>query len=128
MTKREVRKDMILLDWMDEWRIVEVLAESDSSVWVKPRFSDEGLVRKNKKTTDHQFFECDDEGFNAVREKLASKAHVAQKKAAHATNQLHTFIVKINSMNQERAEKDGSIPERAIGHRRYDADSADGES
>lgn len=127
MSKREVRKEMICLDWTGEWRIVEVLAESDNSVWVKPRFSDQGLVRKNKKTTDHQFYECDDEGFDAVRARLSSKAHAAQKKAAHATNQLHSFIMKINSMNQERAEKDGSIPERTIGHRRYDAEPADGE-
>ena len=117
MSKREVNKEMIYIGWTGNWRIVHVVAETDVSVWVKPRFEGSKPARHQKQTSDGAYYEMDDEGMDAALERLNQRFKTMQKKASEAFGQWETLNVHINRTRQERTKEEtfdlepgGNIP------------------
>ena len=102
MSKRTVDKQMIYVDWTGDWRAVDIVAESDSSVWVKPRFSDSAPPRRNKRSTDGQYYELSE--IEDALKRLRNKAETMRKKAATAVDRVARL--EIYKRDMEKREKD----------------------
>lgn len=103
MSKRTVNKRMIYVDWTGDWRIVEVVAESDVSVWVKPRFADNAPPQRNKRYTDGQYYEMDE--IDSALRRLRDRAETLRKKAATAVERVARLeIYKRDMEKRERAQ------------------------
>ena len=103
MSKRAVNKRMIYLDWTGDWKTVDVVAETDVSVWVKPRMAGAEPRRWAKTSTSGRFYELDE--IDEARARLRDKAEMARKKAATAVDHLARLdVFKAEMEKRERAQ------------------------
>lgn len=100
MTKHTVNKQMIRIGYFGDWQIVDVIAETDVSIWIKPRFVGVDPPRHQKISSDSKYYDLSE--IDTALSILRRKADTAREKAITAANRLAQLdIYKANLEKRE---------------------------